>query len=160
MSGGARILDGKATAQAVRAEVAARVAALEARGRKPGLAVVLVGDDPASQVYVRNKDRAASEAGIAVRTLKLPAETRQEELLEGAATVVAPGGLLIYSTCSLEPEENSRQVERFLGRHPEFRREASRTVPPQVLTAEGDLMVLPQRDGMDGAYGARLRRVS
>jgi 16S rRNA (cytosine967-C5)-methyltransferase len=85
---------------------------------------------------------------------------RQEELLERAATAVAPGGLLIYSTCSLEPEENARQVERFLGRHPEFRREPSRTVPSALLTPEGDLMVLPQRDGMDGAYGARLRRVS
>jgi 16S rRNA (cytosine967-C5)-methyltransferase len=85
---------------------------------------------------------------------------RQEELLERAATAVAPGGLLIYSTCSLEPEENDRQVERFLGRHPEFRREPARTVSPALLTPEGDLMVLPQRDGMDGAYGARLRRVS
>jgi 16S rRNA (cytosine967-C5)-methyltransferase len=85
---------------------------------------------------------------------------RQGELLERAATAVAPGGLLIYSTCSLEPEENSRQVERFLGRHPEFRREASGNVPPALLTPEGDLMVLPQRDGMDGAYGARLRRVA
>jgi 16S rRNA (cytosine967-C5)-methyltransferase len=85
---------------------------------------------------------------------------RQEELLERAATVVTPGGLLIYSTCSLEPEENGRQVERFLGRHPEFRREPSRTVPPALLTPEGDLMVLPHRDGTDGAYGARLRRAS
>ncbi len=85
---------------------------------------------------------------------------RQEELLDRAATAVAPGGLLIYSTCSLEPEENSRQVERFLGRHPEFRREPSRNVPPALLTPEGDLMVLPQRDGMDGAYGARLRRAA
>jgi 16S rRNA (cytosine967-C5)-methyltransferase len=85
---------------------------------------------------------------------------RQEELLERAATVVTPGGLLIYSTCSLEPEENGRQVELFLGRHREFRREASQAVPSALLTREGDFMVLPQRDGMDGAYGARLRRVS
>ncbi len=85
---------------------------------------------------------------------------KQQELLEGAATAVAPGGLLIYSTCSLEPEENGDQVERFLARHPEFRREPSSTVPPALLSPEGDLMVLPQRDGMDGAYGARLRRVS
>jgi methylenetetrahydrofolate dehydrogenase (NADP+)/methenyltetrahydrofolate cyclohydrolase len=79
--GGARILDGKATARAVREEVAERVAALTARGVRPGLTVVLVGEDPASQVYVRNKDRAAAQAGIDVHTLKLPAETRQEELL-------------------------------------------------------------------------------
>lgn len=76
-----RILDGKAAAQAVRAEVAARVRALRARGVVPGLAVVLVGDDPASQVYVRNKDRAAAEAGFEARTLRRPASTSQAELL-------------------------------------------------------------------------------
>ncbi len=77
----ARILDGKATAKTVREEVAALVAALSARGVRPGLRVVLVGDDPASQVYVRNKDRAATEAGIDVDTVRLPASTTQEELL-------------------------------------------------------------------------------
>lgn len=75
-----RILDGKATAQAVRAEVARRVSALRARGVVPGLTVVLVGEDPASQVYVRNKDKAAQEAGFAVQTVKLPATTTQAEL--------------------------------------------------------------------------------
>jgi methylenetetrahydrofolate dehydrogenase (NADP+)/methenyltetrahydrofolate cyclohydrolase len=77
----ARILDGKATAQAVRGEVAGQVAALVERGVKPGLRVILVGDDPASQVYVRNKDRAATEAGIDVATILMPAETTQAELL-------------------------------------------------------------------------------
>ena len=76
-----RILDGKAAAQAVRSEVAERVGVLRARGIAPGLVVVLVGEDPASQVYVRNKDRAATEAGFAVRTLRLPASTGQAELL-------------------------------------------------------------------------------
>jgi methylenetetrahydrofolate dehydrogenase (NADP+)/methenyltetrahydrofolate cyclohydrolase len=75
-----RILDGKATAKAVRAEVAERVRALRAAGVVPGLTVVLVGDDPASEVYVRNKDRAAAEAGFAVKTVKLPASTSQAEL--------------------------------------------------------------------------------
>jgi methylenetetrahydrofolate dehydrogenase (NADP+)/methenyltetrahydrofolate cyclohydrolase len=56
------------------------VRALRARGVVPGLVVVLVGDDPASEVYVRNKDKAAHEAGFAVRTLKLPATTAQAEL--------------------------------------------------------------------------------
>ncbi len=76
-----RILDGKAVAQTVRAEVAARVRALRSRGVEPGLAVVLVGDDPASQVYVRNKDKAAAEAGFAVRTVRRPADLGPEELL-------------------------------------------------------------------------------
>tara|TARA_R110002126_G_scaffold86474_8_gene208734 strand:- start:5981 stop:6862 length:882 start_codon:yes stop_codon:yes gene_type:complete len=77
----ARILDGKATAKAVRADVAASVAALVATGAKPpGLTVVLVGEDPASQVYVRNKDRAATEAGFVVDTVRLPADVPQAEL--------------------------------------------------------------------------------
>jgi 16S rRNA (cytosine967-C5)-methyltransferase len=82
----------------------------------------------------------------------------QAELLDASASRVAPGGLLVYSTCSLEPEENRSQVERFLQAHPEFRREATGAVAPQLLSPEGDLMVLPQRHGMDGAYAARLRR--
>lgn len=82
-----RILDGKAAAQAVRAEVAQRVQRLRAHGIAPGLVVVLVGEDPASQVYVRNKDRAATEAGFAVRTLRLPASTGQAELLAQVDTL-------------------------------------------------------------------------
>lgn len=74
----ARILDGKALAARGRAAVAARVAT---RGRPPGLVVVLVGDDPASAVYVRSKDRAAREAGIAARTIRLPATTGEAALL-------------------------------------------------------------------------------
>ncbi|MDP6839585.1 MAG: bifunctional methylenetetrahydrofolate dehydrogenase/methenyltetrahydrofolate cyclohydrolase FolD [Planctomycetota bacterium] len=75
------IIDGKATAGAVREELARCVAELKDRGVHPGLAVVLVGEDPASQVYVRNKDRAASEAGLAVSTLRLGADTDQATLL-------------------------------------------------------------------------------
>lgn len=82
----------------------------------------------------------------------------QAELLEGAAQVVAPGGLLIYSTCSLEPEENASQVQRFLAAHPEFRREPNLAMSPELLSEDGDLRILPQRHQMDGAYAARLRR--
>ena len=74
----ARIIDGKVVAAALRAEVAARVAGLSFQ---PGLTVVLVGDDAASAVYVRSKDRAAREAGIAAHTIRLPAETTEAELL-------------------------------------------------------------------------------
>ena len=73
-----RIIDGRAVAAALRADTAARVAAL---AFQPGLVVVLVGDDPASQVYVRSKDRAATAMGIAARTIRLPAETAQAALL-------------------------------------------------------------------------------
>lgn len=73
-------IDGKALAATVRAEVAERVAELKARGVSPALTVVLVGEDPASQVYVRNKDKAATGAGFAVDTVRLPADTSQPEL--------------------------------------------------------------------------------
>ncbi|MFN0243132.1 MAG: bifunctional methylenetetrahydrofolate dehydrogenase/methenyltetrahydrofolate cyclohydrolase FolD [Planctomycetota bacterium] len=85
----ARIIDGKTAAAAVRADVKRDVDALRARGVDPGLTVVLVGEDPASQVYVRNKDKAAQEAGFRVRTLRLPATTRQDELLQHVAALNA-----------------------------------------------------------------------
>jgi len=82
----ARIIDGKAVAAALRAELAARVAALPYR---PGLAVVLVGDDAASAVYVRSKDRAAQQAGIEARTIRLPADTNEAALLAQIARLNA-----------------------------------------------------------------------
>lgn len=84
----------------------------------------------------------------------------QSDLLERTAALVPPGGLLVYSTCSLEPEENGAQVESFLARHPDFSREPTEAVPPELLSADGDLMVLPHQHDMDGAYAARLRRKS
>jgi len=75
------LLDGKATAQSIRTELKSEVAELAARhGRAPGLAVILVGEDPASQVYVRNKERACAEVGIASFPHVLPASTTQAEL--------------------------------------------------------------------------------
>lgn len=84
---------------------------------------------------------------------------RQTEVLEAAARTVAPGGLLIYSTCSIEPEENEEQVNRLLAHHPELRREPSDLFPAALLSPEGDLMILPPRHHMDGAFAARLRRL-
>jgi 16S rRNA (cytosine967-C5)-methyltransferase len=69
----------------------------------------------------------------------------QSKLLGKAAEFVKPGGVLVYSTCSLEPEENERVVERFLGGNPEFTLEATRSS-------------LPTRDGIDGAFVARFGR--
>ncbi len=77
----ARLLDGVAIGRAIRQEVAADVARLAAVGVKPGLAVVLVGEDPASQVYVRSKGKACEEAGMHSVTIRLPATTSQAELL-------------------------------------------------------------------------------
>jgi methylenetetrahydrofolate dehydrogenase (NADP+)/methenyltetrahydrofolate cyclohydrolase len=79
---GASIIDGKAVAAQVRAGVAAKVAELVAQGRPaPGLAVVLVGEDPASQVYVRNKARSTREVAMVSIEHKLPASTSEAELL-------------------------------------------------------------------------------
>ena len=78
----ATIIDGKAVAAKVKQEAAARVAQLKAKGRACGLAVVLVGDDPASAVYVRNKRRDCVECGIEALDYDLPATCTQEELEE------------------------------------------------------------------------------
>lgn len=85
----ARIIDGKALAADLRRELAPRVAALAARGVRPGLAVVLVGDDPASRVYVRNKVRACEETGVDSRHVALPANVDQQELLAAIAALNA-----------------------------------------------------------------------
>jgi methylenetetrahydrofolate dehydrogenase (NADP+)/methenyltetrahydrofolate cyclohydrolase len=77
----ARLLDGKAIAATIRAEVAERTRALGRRGVVPGLAVVLVGDDPPSQMYVRSKGAACREAGMHSETILLPPDTPSDDLL-------------------------------------------------------------------------------
>ena len=88
------------------------------------------------------------------------AASRQARLLAAAAPLVRPGGLLIYATCSLEPEENERVVEDFLSRNPGFARapRSETSLPAELLTDAGDFQSLPQRHGIDGAYAARLVR--
>src|SRR5690606_7881742 len=77
----AKIIDGNALARQIRGEVAQRAAALAAAGHLPGLAVLLVGDDPASAVYVRNKVKDCEESGIRSILERLPADTTEEALL-------------------------------------------------------------------------------
>jgi methylenetetrahydrofolate dehydrogenase (NADP+) / methenyltetrahydrofolate cyclohydrolase len=77
----AELIDGRAIGQKVRAEAAARARKLAERGVKPGLAVVLVGEDPASVVYTNSKSKAAEEAGMYSQNLRLPVEISQDELL-------------------------------------------------------------------------------
>ncbi len=85
----------------------------------------------------------------------------QRGVLRSAASIVKPGGLLVYSTCSLEPEENDEQIEHFLKDNPGWKLDPppEGVVPASVLD-RGLLRVLPQRHGTDGAFAARLRRVS
>lgn len=77
----AQLINGKDIAQSIRKELKEKVSQLEARGKKPGLAVVLVGDDPASAVYVRQKKRACKEIGIYSEEHHLPEDISQDELL-------------------------------------------------------------------------------
>ncbi len=83
----------------------------------------------------------------------------QKSILRAAADCVKPGGVLVYSTCSLEPEENDQQIEHFLNEHPGWRLDPppEGVVPSGVLDL-GVLRVLPHRHGTDGAFAARLRR--
>jgi len=77
----ARIIDGNAIGKAIRQELVAEVAALKAKGIVPGLTVVIVGEDPASQVYVRMKGKAATELGMKSETIRLPATIPEADLL-------------------------------------------------------------------------------
>ena len=78
----ANILDGKAISEEIKINTAVRVSALKEKGVTPGLAVILVGNDPASEIYVRNKERGCAEVGIYSRTVKMDADTSQEQLGE------------------------------------------------------------------------------
>jgi methylenetetrahydrofolate dehydrogenase (NADP+) / methenyltetrahydrofolate cyclohydrolase len=96
----AELIDGISIARDVREDVAREVSTLVAEGTRPGLAVVLVGDDPASAVYVRSKGKATEEAGMHGETIRLPAETSQADLLSLVARLNADEsihGILIQS---------------------------------------------------------------
>jgi methylenetetrahydrofolate dehydrogenase (NADP+) / methenyltetrahydrofolate cyclohydrolase len=85
----AQLIDGKVLSQRIRAEVAARAEVLAGRGRRPGLAVILVGDDPASAVYVRNKVKACAESGLHSVMEKYDAALSESTLLERIAALNA-----------------------------------------------------------------------
>jgi 16S rRNA (cytosine967-C5)-methyltransferase len=88
-------------------------------------------------------------------------ERLQAELLDGAATATAPGGLLVYATCSLEDEENDGQVDAFLARNAGFEADRARIEGDDAaaaIGADGRLRLLPHVHGFDGAYAVRLRR--
>jgi methylenetetrahydrofolate dehydrogenase (NADP+) / methenyltetrahydrofolate cyclohydrolase len=89
----AKIIDGKALAEKVRGRIADDVTALKAKGVTPGLAVVLVGDDPASQVYVRNKVAACEKVGMKSVMHKLPATTSEADLLALVETLNADASI-------------------------------------------------------------------
>jgi len=87
----------------------------------------------------------------------LKLERIQAALLDNAARLVKPGGVLVYSTCTLEPEENAQAVDAFLARHPDFSLEhAGPFVSRDLVNERGFVETFPHRHGMDGAFAARL----
>jgi len=107
----AHLIDGKAIAADVRATVARQVSALkDSHGLTPGLAVVLVGEDPASQIYVRNKGKQTIAAGMQSFEFKLPADTTQEDLLAQVAALNADPdvhGILVQMPLPGQLDENA-----------------------------------------------------
>ncbi|MFO8099793.1 MAG: 16S rRNA (cytosine(967)-C(5))-methyltransferase RsmB [Salinibacter sp.] len=85
----------------------------------------------------------------------------QDELLDAAAQLVRPGGLVVYSTCTIAPEENEHRIDRFLARHVDFTVESAEGhVPDEMVSPSGFLATRPHQHRMDGAFAARLRRVT
>lgn len=153
----AEVIDGKAFAADLRARVAAAVPAFEAAtGRAPGLAVVLVGDDPASHVYVRNKGVATTGAGMASFEHRLPADVPEAELLALVATLNADDtvdGILVQMPCPRHISEArviaavdpAKDVDGF---HPVNAGRLASGLPGLVpCTPSGCLMLLQDRLG-------------
>ena len=110
MSTGPQIISGTAIAEKVLAELQSEITALKAAGRTPGLAVVLVGDNPASRSYVRAKDRMCQKIGLHSVKLELPATTTQAELLavvDGLNQDPAIHGILVQSPPPLHIDEQA-----------------------------------------------------
>ena len=115
-AGGARLIDGAAVARTVRERVAAEVVELSASDVVPGLSVVLVGGDPASAVYVRNKEKFAREAGMRGETIRMNAETTQGELLAVVDRLNADSavhGILVQMPLpkQIDPEAVIRRID-------------------------------------------------
>ena len=137
----------------------ANVAAYAADARRPALRAVdaVLVDAPCTGTgtFRRHPDARwrIKPSDLAVMS------SLQRDIIRQAATCVRPGGLLIYSTCSLEPEENEEQVQWFLDQHQDWKIEPPpEGAVPSTVIEEGLLKVLPQRHGADGAFAARLRR--
>lgn len=154
------LLDGKQTAADMRAELKEEISALKATfGRAPGLAVILVGDDPASQVYVRNKERACEEAGIFSKPYKLPATTSQlevEGLIQELNRDTAVDGILLQlplpkgldSQHCLELIDPGKDVDGF---HPNNMGKMTLGLPGFKPCTPAGVMELLQRYGLSPA---------
>ncbi|PYQ15561.1 MAG: bifunctional methylenetetrahydrofolate dehydrogenase/methenyltetrahydrofolate cyclohydrolase [Acidobacteria bacterium] len=152
----AAILDGAATARAIKDELKAEVAALSARGVRPGLGVLLVGDDPSSAVYVRSKTRACEELGIHHETATLPASAATIEVLarvDGYNRRKDIHGILVQ--LPLPPQVDTERVLRIVdpakdvdGFHPENVGLLVQKRPRFVACTPAGIMELLRREGI------------
>lgn len=134
--------------------------ARELPGAYAGWADYTLVDAPCSGLGVL---RRRADARWRKEAAQLPGLVKlQEAILDAAAATVRPGGVLVYSTCTITREENQEQVEKFLERHPDFYLEDLRPFIPALLPeaelARGYIQVLPHTHGMDGFFVARMRR--
>lgn len=136
------------------------VETIQADGRtvrfdQPADAILLDAPCSGTGVLGRRSDARWNKAEDELPRLRV----LQQELLRQAATLLRPGGRIVYATCTLEPEENEGAVEAFLNSAPQFRRVApGAQVPPELIDSEGYLRTWPHRDGIGGAFGALLVR--
>lgn len=154
----AKRLDGKKLAQEMRAELAANVAARTAAGKPPpGLTVVLVGDNPASAAYVRNKQKACADVGITSRLLHLPADTTEADLLSRLASLNAdPAVHGILVQLPLPPQIREDAVIRAVGPrkdvdcfHPENVGLLAAGLPRYAPCTPAGVIALLRRNGVD-----------
>jgi methylenetetrahydrofolate dehydrogenase (NADP+)/methenyltetrahydrofolate cyclohydrolase len=129
----AKIIDGKAIAEEMRADLASEIEELKRSGVTPGLAVVLVGEDPASQVYVRMKGKACEKIGIYSETIKLPVETSESELME-----------------IIDRLNNDKKIHGFLVQLP---------LPKHINERNILLSILPEKD-VDGFHPVNVGKVA
>ena len=155
----AEIIDGKKISSEVRAEIKQKTEALKEKGITPGLAVILVGEDPASQVYVRNKKKACEEVGFLSRVYELPKETKPEELLSLIRDLNADPaihGILVQ--LPLPPQFDSDQVVNTIAPekdvdafHPLNVGKLMLGKPEFLPCTPAGIMVLLKRSGIDPA---------
>jgi 16S rRNA (cytosine967-C5)-methyltransferase len=181
---------GKTTQMAAAMAGGGTVVAADVRGRRIDLLTRTVAQSGAPNVHIVQANARAAPAFAAVfdavlvdapcsglGTIRRDPDVRwrrseadldrfaeaQREMLDGLATVVRPGGRIVYSTCSSEPEENEAVVTDFLASHPGFRRDtpqrfAKSPALSALLDADGALKTLPFRDGLEAFYAAMLLR--
>jgi methylenetetrahydrofolate dehydrogenase (NADP+) / methenyltetrahydrofolate cyclohydrolase len=152
----ARRLDGAATARAIREELRPEVQALAAQGRRPGLGVLLVGDDPASAVYVRSKTRACEELGLYHETVRLPAGAASEEVEASVAAFNAREdihGILVQLPLPEQVDTETvlqlvRPAKDVDGFHPENVGRLVQKRPRFVACTPAGIMELLRREGI------------